>query len=332
MAITIQTQIQGQQATDTATYCYLYEPLNIVIKESDATAKKLFIDLVVIETDSNTIVNTLAKYGDFDLSPNKPFTIDLMSLAQQHHDSNLYKYSRIEDLASLSGWHSVVSKYKYIFSVYTDKTTIPVKVRKLPIIGGRNFKDFSPTVQQNTHLTEFQKYNVNVIRRWSDFKSIVVNLADPNLNNAKPSVTVFPSRGAKHPCGGFLIWKSRFGGWCFWGFDIKTERTSHKYSGSLDVGMFESTQQVGGNPFVESNYTGVSSTYSKTFKALSLSSNELKAVSGINSSPAIYQVFEDGRVELMRLVSATAPIDTKSNGGDFTVSLKSISTTYQKTK
>ena len=83
---------------------------------------------------------------------------------------------------------------------------------------------------------------------------------------------------------------------------------------------------------MEVNYTGIATDYSVTLKALSLTSDELKGVSGIQESPAVYFVYPDGRMELMRLSAATIPLNSLSNGGDFSVSLKSISKVEQKTR
>lgn len=126
-------------------------------------------------------------------------------------------------------------------------------------------------------------------------------------------------------CGGYLIWKSRLGGWMSWAFDIKTENENGDYQGTLESGYFESTLDINGSPFVPVNYTRVGITYTKNLKSLSLSSNELDAVRGIAGSMAVYFVKEDGGMELMRVSSSTVPKSNLSNGGDFSVTLKSIS-------
>ena len=106
-----------------------------------------------------------------------------------------------------------------------------------------------------------------------------------------------------------------------------------KYDDKIEVGMFESTLQSGGNPYVQADYTGITSSYSLTLKALSLSSVELEAVSGIQVSPAVYYMKDSsGALELMRLNSASVPLESQANGGDFSISLSSISTTNHKTK
>ena len=118
-----------------------------------------------------------------------------------------------------------------------------------------------------------------------------------------------------------------------WGFDIKTESEQLSYEGNLDSEMFESTAEEGGNPFIPTDYTKVTTSCSLNLKALSLSSLELQVVRGINFSPAVYYMRDNsGKLELMRLSSASVPISSLSNGGDFSVSLSSISKTGINTK
>ena len=51
------------------------------------------------------------------------------------------------------------------------------------------------------------------------------------------------------------------------------------------------------------------------------------------ASPAVYLMRSpDSALELMRVTSASAPINNLSNGGDFSVSLKSISQSSHKTR
>lgn len=335
MALTINTQILGQEATNICTYCYLYEPLRVVLNESDLSARKLFIDLEVIDTtDNSNIIETLLQYGDYDINPGNSLSIDLMKLAQQHHDANVLNFSSIDDIIGSIGWQSVVSKYKYNFKIYTDITVTPVSIIKLPILGVRKFEDFTAQVTQASPLTELDLYSIDLSNRWKNYSYVINSLSDPSATDSIPSITKsVPNTNGSNPCGGFLIWKSRFGGWSSWGFDIKTESDKHKYESTLDVGMFESTLEVDGNPYISANYTGVNMEYTKTLKALSLPSNELLGVNGINASSAVYYMKDSsGTLELMRLNSATVPISSLSNGGDFSVSLKSISATSIKTK
>lgn len=329
MAITVNTQILGQQAGVETSYCYLYEPLKVVVTESNLLAKKIYVDLIPVATLSGVYGTTLIRYAEFDINPGVDLTFDLMKLALQHHDARVYKFSDIDEVNG----ESVVSKYKYYFDIYSDVSS-KVQVRKLPILGVRTLENFTPAVDQNQPLNEFDFYGITqsgIENKWN-MKLLQISLSNPaNAGNTFPTISVYTGMGSA-PCGGYLIWKSTFGGWMFWGFDLQNKSYSGKQEGSVAVGMFESTQATGGQPFVPVDYTSIENSYSINLKSLGLTSLELQAVAGINFSPAIYYMKPGSeKMELMRLSSASAPMDSQANGGDFSVSLKSISNTGQKT-
>ena len=340
MALTIATEIYGQQATSSITYNYLYEPLRISIIESDLTAKKIYVELQLKSTsDTNTIIDTgvtLEKYGDYDLNPGQSLSIDLMKLTQQHHDANVYNFSHINEIVS-DGWKSVVSKYVYVYVITSDTTSTPIYIQKLPIIGGRSFPDFVPglDVFGTQDLTETNANGIGFSGRFKDYpylNTVLANLSSSSINK-QPSIFKGTATTGITPCAGQVVWKSRFGGWMTWGFKLKKENQAKSYSGDLQVGMFESTLTSGGQAYIPVSYTGISTSYDLTLKELGLDSDELRAVQGIIASPAVYYMKDNtGSLELMKLSSASAPLDNKANGGDFTVSLKSISTSMQKTR
>lgn len=341
MALTIATEILGQQATSSITYNYLYEPLRISITESDLTAKKIYVDLILRSTsDTATVLSTgttLVNYGDYDLNPGQSLSIDLMKLVQQHHNANVYNFSHIDEIVS-DGWKSVVSEYIYEFSITSDITTTPISIKKLPIIGGRSFPDFVPAISTfGTQLIDEADINgVGLHGRFKDYpylNTILANLASASTNKEPSIFKGSSTTQGITPCAGQVIWKSRFGGWMTWGFKLKTESQAKKYSGNIQVGMFESTLTSGGQAYIPVDYTGISTSYDLKLKELALESDELRAVQGIIASPAVYYMKDStGALELMRLSSASAPLDNKANGGDFSVSLKSISTSMQKTR
>lgn len=335
MAVTINSQIQGQQFNSVATYCYLYEPLRVVLSEDDNTAQKFYIDLEILDTQDNTVVvEDNFRYGDFDINPGKSISVDLMKLARQRHDAQVYKISEINNISTAqSGWKSVVSQYIYNFKIYSDINTTPISVKKIPIIGGRLFGDFIPQVGISQNLTEADVNGLDLSERWLGYPYFTNQLSDPSLQDARPILSSQIATAGVEPCAGMIIWKSRLGGWMNWGMDIKTESFKHKYDDNLEVGMFDSTEDIDGDPFVPVNYTGVETSYSITLKCLSLTNQELKAVSGINSSPVVYYMKDNsGKLELMRMNSATTPLSSLSNGNDFSVSLSSISSSMQKTR
>lgn len=331
MAITVSTQILGQQMLPAETYCYLYEPLKTVITESNMSATKIFVDMIPINIATNVAEAALLKYGEYDLNPGNNLTFDVMSLARQHHDAGLYRFSNVDRIVS-DGHSSIVSKFKYRFDIYSDVTGVSSFVKN-PIIGGRLLEHFTPGVDQNQPTNEFEYYGLDQVElrnRWNH-KVITTTLAIPTALNSSPTLAAVAGTGCT-PEGGFLIWKSRFSGWMFWGFDLKQMSYSKIYKGSLEVGMFESTEEIGGDPFIPVDYTSIDNSYSMVLKSLSLSSAELLAVSGIHASPAVYYSKPGSdQIELMRLASANIPLSSQASGGDFSVSLKSISNTSQKT-
>lgn len=336
MALTIQNQISQQETTPTTTYCYLYEPLVVVVSESNQNAKKVFVDLEVVDTkDSTNIIETLLIYAEFDLNPGVDLTFDLMDLARQHHNANIYKNAKLSDITNQilnDGFKQTVSEFKYNFKIYTDVSARQT-VSKLPIIGGRMLEQFNATVGSSQALNEFVYYGLNITDledKWGNTFLPRVTLVDPTLQDSRPTITSYTTPNCE-PIA-WIIWKSRFGGWMWWGFELKNRAFSKNYEGNLDVGMFESTKDSGGDVYIPVNYTGINTSYSITLKSLSLSSQELLAVAGINASPAVYFMNPgETKMELMRLSSASTPIDSKADGGDFSITLQSISKTSQKT-
>lgn len=334
MAITIASEILGQDVSATVSYCYLYEPLRINVTEDDLLAVKFYVDVELLNIADGTTADIFLRYAEFDINAGKSFTFDAMELAQQIHNANVYKIATFDDLLE-SAKDAIVSKYIYKFSIYSDKTESPVIVRKLPIIGGREFREFTPEVLSTQNLTEFQKYGINeseLAELWAGYPFIKASLADINSPDLTPIVEKieFP---LADPCKmGVIYWKSRLGGWMFWAFELVKRTDIHAYTGEIKSKMFESTLRVGGNPFVPVDYTGVTTGYSQDLKSLSLSMDALRAVNGILATTAVYFTEDNsGRLELMKLGSVSAPIDNLANGGDFSVSMISISRMAQNT-
>ena len=331
MALTVTAQITGQNISSTTSYCYMYEPLKVNVIETDPTVTKITVDLAVYDTETSTLVESNSAYASYDAIQNVAVEIDLSKLMQQYHDANTFQ---IGTTADISGSKDIpVSKYKYYFTTDSDvAASIAIVTQKLPIIGGRNFYDFNASVLQAQSVTEAELNGVTLSGRWLNYPNILTTLASPTVVNSLPTITVSTEVTAElEPCGGMLIWKSRFGGWMYWGMDIATRTQKSSYKGNLEVGMFEATS--GGNPYVQVDYTEIDSSYSTTLKALSLNNAELESVAGIADSVAVYYMRNSSaKLELMRVSSATAPISTLIGGGDFSVSLRSISTSSQKAR
>jgi hypothetical protein len=334
MALTIKKEILSQTIGYNTSYCYLFEPLKINISEDDILGTKIYIDLEIVDTtDVGNIIETVVKYAIFDINPLVGVKIDLMKIAQQYHDAGVYIYQSIEDIIdNETGWHSVVSKYKYNFLIYSDVSPTIQQISKLPIIGGRDFKDFEGGVYEAQDLTEAEASGMQLTGKWIGYPVIYNSLVDPTANDARPSVTsLIQTTGCS--AEGFVVYKSRLGGWMVWGFDVQTESNSGMYSGNLDVGMFEATKDIEGDAYIPVDYTGITSTYSYQMKAFNLINADMRATIGVHSTPAIYYYDKaTGRLELMRKTSASTPISTLSAGGDFSLSLSSISVSKQKTK
>ncbi len=349
MALTSQVEINGQQASNTTTYCYLYEPFRVIINESDSSATQIYVRLKASRTNfAGMFDDNIAEYAVYDLSNTGVVSIDLMKIAQQYHNANLYKFSDVEDLSSTStntadtkGWHAFVSRYRYTFYITSDVSTSPLTIAKLPIIGGRTFEEYVPSVYMSNEVTEAGLYDITLSGRWKTFPNITSTLVSPAAQNATPSVVVDWETQGCVPPGGMLIWKSRFGGWMYWGFDLKKYQQMRNYNGSIPVGMFESDGPVG-KPYIPVDYTSIDTNYKISLKALSLTQDELKAVQGIMASPAVYYMpygigsAAGGRgleepfpMELVRVASASAPFNSRANGGDFSVTLTNISKTSQ---
>jgi len=330
MAITVTAQITGQEVTTFTSYGYLYEPLKVNISDSNSLATKIYIDLIVRTTDDATTIDSIIKYGDFDLSTDGTLEIDIMRMIEQYHDANVFEVGVVSDISS--GDDMIISKNKYFFQFYSDVSAANATYSKLPILGGRDFYDFVPAVSVSQDLTEAESYGVDLTGRWLNYPNISTSLANPIDLDSTPTTTITTEAVAEfEPCGGMLIWKSRYGGWMYWGMDIATRSGRGSYSGNLAVGMFEATP--GGNPYVQADYSKIDSTYSLSLKALTLTNDELEAVSGIVNSVAVYYMRNStAKLELMRVSSATAPISTLIGGGDFSVSLNSISTSSQKAR
>ena len=122
LQLTAAPQISGQTATAFTSYCYLYEPLKVTITEGTGIVPtKYYIELEVRSTsDYATIVESISQYAVFDVNAGEGLTVDLMKIARQYHDANIYKFANIDDIAGADGWKSVISQYIYNFRITSD--------------------------------------------------------------------------------------------------------------------------------------------------------------------------------------------------------------------
>ena len=331
MGIIINNPISGQQLTELATYSYLYEPTLVYVEVEDDLTNKLYVDIELLDLETESVVKTYVKLGDYDLAfGSEGIELDLMKMIQIIQSSNLYKIGYFDEDSFLNvASQMVISKYKYRFKIYTDIEPSPTIYTKLPIIGERGFGGYVPSIISAQALTEAQLYGVDLKNRWKNYP-ILENFLETPIGDARTINNWEIETDGKEPCDGMLIWKSRYGGWCYWGFDLKEEKSNLSYNGNLKSSMFE----VDSNGIhIPTNYTSIQSSYSITLKALDLETIELRVLNGINYSPAVYYVPNtDLKAELMRVGSVNAPLSSLADGGDFSITLESISTSSQKTR
>tara|TARA_R100000541_G_scaffold58400_1_gene69591 strand:- start:3683 stop:4720 length:1038 start_codon:yes stop_codon:yes gene_type:complete len=345
MSLQITPQISGQQANSTLSYSFLQEPLKVHITDSDADVTTIYGDVTRLSTEDGSVELVNSTYIHRDVASLGSVVMDLSMVMRQMHDYDTYKFASVSDI--INGWDSVVSKYIYKFEFYTNEdSTNKVEVLKLPIIGGRSFDTFIPSVNYLTPIRELsnaQLVSDGNIGKYIDPVFTLKQISSVTDSNYKPSVSLVSQTAGTNPCEGVVYWKSKLGGWMMLGMDLKTENKSHQTIGSLDVSMFESTSYSGGgSPYVQSDYTGTASGLTLNLKALTLGKETLEALSEIAGSPAVYYqrpytsgfglIPSDESIELMRMTSAIAPIRTHIMGGDFSLGLARISTTEHKIK
>ena len=327
MALTITPQISGQQANGTLSYCFINEPLKVHVTDSLSTVNQIFVDVTQISTHTGTAETTRVEYIVRDIISLGGIAIDLMKVVKQLHDFDLYHFSTNSHFSTDGFKDSVLSKYIYKFEFYTNISTTKTTVLKLPILGGRTFQNFVPVVNFTTPIRELQagSFDDAYLKNYSNPVFSLRQIS--SVTNSNYSViTQYDTAQGSESCEGRIIWKSKLGGWMYWGMNLKTSKINGSHSGNIDNGMFESTVfSGGGSVYIPVNYTSVKSSNSITLKCLSLSKEELIAVAEINGSPAVYyQRSPSEKLELMKLTSATAPIKTHINGGDFSVSLSGL--------
>lgn len=326
MSLTITPQISGQQANGTLSYCFINEPLKVHVTDSLSTVNQIFVDVTQISTYTGTAEATRVEYVVRDITPLGGIAIDLMKVVKQLHDFDVYHFSNISELAGTSGKDSVLSKYIYKFEFFTNISTTKTTILKLPILGGRAFRNFIPAVSHTTSIVELSNFDNAYLKNYTNISYALKNIASVGDGDYSLTATSNVVNQGIEACEGRIIWKSKLGGWMYWGMNLKTSKVNGSYGGSIDNGMFESTDfGGGGDAYIPVNYTSVNSSTSITLKCLGLTAQELIAVAEINGSPAVYyQKNTTSSLELMRLTSATAPIKTHIGGGDFSASLNEL--------
>jgi len=325
MALTVVSGYDKASFPVTRFYHYLYEPLDVEITETDSGVTKCYIDLILINAETGTTVSTISEYGLFDLLPNITLRVDIMKLIRQYDNADVYKIRA----ATAVTYQTVITEYAYDVKIRTDvpnETTI----KTLPLRGVRSFDLISanPLITGTPSITERDIYGITfdaATAKWSYRDIPVMTLQAPTATDVRPTLAVtdyIATNNSDEPCGGTVIWKSRLGGWMYWGFDIRTESHTGRYEGNIEVGMYETDEN---GIFTPSDYTKVKTSYTYSLKSLSLSSIELEAFKDIASAPVVYYKHYGSKFwEMMRLASPNVPVSTLSDGGDVSITLRNI--------
>lgn len=325
MAFTFTPKITGQQATSSYTYAYLYESLWVLIQGQTVASGPMSIDLHAYSiSNTSSLQETKTDYALLEVGDDATSLADMMGIIRQYLQAEWYKIGHVDDLSKdtivSSKAITLESQYYYQDSGY---------VRIIPIIGGRGFKDFVPTVATSQSLTEwtFLGFGTSGHPSFIGYPHFVQYLQDPTGSDVRPYFTKTIATTGRSVCGGAIVYKSKYGGWCTYGFDIMSEDSNNEYVGELAIDTFSYSDS--GNSYMPSNYTGVKSSRTINLKTIGVDILEVKALQGIKESPAVYFCYPDSRLELMRVTSVSAPVDNLRNGSDIEVSLVSIDKNYQ---
>ena len=327
----VRPTINGQVLNFDAVYGYLNEPypVSIYTLEAGVGHQVIQIDVYVTKNTGTIVDRSYLEYAIYDLAEGEAIDVDLMELARQIQNNNVYKFGILGDIVNFTTGFDSVTADRYNFGikgVNGGAFTNLVSTIVYPIIGSRTFSQFEPTVD-GSNLTEFERYNVpSTEYRFIGMPTMNLVLG---LATATDPITYewdFPTTGKVHDMdNGYLIWKSRFGGWLNWGFD---SLVSNEY-GSINGVLAKRHMENAYNPYIAANYTDVTTRTSAVMKSFNIPKNTLKALSGIVASPAVYLVHtingSNTKIELVKASSISAPMDTTKDGGDFSVNVDNIS-------
>lgn len=321
---TITPKITGQRLDDSWTYAYLYESLyGEVLTHPTSSEYEMKVDLEVYDPlNGTTLLEKIVDYALFDQDSEGKTEIDYMALIRQHTQTQWYKIGHIDDI----DWTSVISRY-----IYNCQTRYYVSsgeaVKTIPIIGGRGFRDFIPAVGGLQSLTEWEVLGVPQ-PEFLGYPKISQSLQPGSQGDYRPTVTKVISTTGQDICGGYLIWKSKYGGWCTYGFNLRSDSKTGSYISQLSVDSFLPTES--GGYYMPTDYTGIRSKNTTTLRSIGVSIDHAKAISGLAESPAIYLYDKDAeKMELVRLSALSVPIDNLKSGTNVEVVLSAIDVNEQ---
>lgn len=322
MAITITPEISSQSVSSAKSYKYLFEPLRIKIAEAGSTYAKISASLRNTVTGVETKMYTDYAFNEMNLAGE--VIIDLMEITRDFVGGEIYKIGSIADLQANP---MILPGFYIVFNITTELTSTPIIISIIPLVGGRSYEQWVGSVVQTSPVTEWW-YHGMLQPDFKGYPKILTGLRDPSGTNVEPLITISIPTVGREVCGGYLIWKSRFGGWMTYGFDIFAETEELKYENELDSALFQASPL--GNPYIPVNYTQVMNSYSVTMKALSVSKTEAQVLRSLASTPAAYLMrTPSSKLELMRISSVGIPINNLANGVDISIALSSISQSTQ---
>ena len=317
-------------------YIYLYEPYEVDVISNSGLPDILKITVSERALSNKwTTVNTYTDYALYDLIPYKSVRVNIAEIIKSLFDSNAYDIGNLSDLIPTpEGRNTTMTNYTYQIFFNTNHDSL-IGLFFYPLLGARPFKELG-ALNENIPLEESTALGLP-IKEFAYLPNIEINLKPISNTDMTPLTTIYYNNlgeGKKYSGAG-LIWKSKYGGWVTWGFDIVSEDFSNSYKGDIKVNPYEINSE--GEFYVEPDYSTVETSSTVSLRALSVTKEYAEVLKGINYSPAIYLVrkgvddslLATGALELMRLAGAAIPITSLNDGVDVSINLKSISTVTQ---
>lgn len=316
--LTITPKINGQQADNSVSYAYLYEKLPILISTDELFPGLLKADLVEVNVATGEVIHSTNQvdYIVLEYNLNNQAEIDVMEVIRQYCQNEWFKIGKLSDIT----WETIITKSIYRIAFDYGLPTQKI-IYKLPIIGGRNFHEFVPYISSTNKLDEWGIAG-QVMPSFIGYPLWNISLQSGILGNYTPSVSYSIPTSGRSVCGAALVYKSKFGGWCTYGFNIFSETNSSQYLGDIS---FDNFRAVNSHAYLSANYTGIVANSQINLKTVGISKIDADALRGITQSPAIYLMrTPSSPLELVRLNSFSAPVNNLSGGTTVDINLTTI--------
>lgn len=320
MAITITTLLTDESVSTSKKHKYLFEPLEVKLSEPGTTLFK--IDVVLSNIATGALEVSYSNYALLDADENGEAIVDLMSIARDFFDAETYKIGDVSDIDPLT----IVPGRFIQFNVSNDVSLGFEILRAVPLLGQRTFDQWDGEMSNTKPLTEWELYGITQ-PDYIGYPKITTALKSNDSSDMTPAVTITTPTTGRCVKGAYLLWKSRLGGWCSYGFDVITERETGAYIGSLGNELLRANDS--GNPFVRANFTKRTVRKTVELKSSGVAQNEVKVLKGIEASPAVYLMrSESSKLEMFRLGGVSESITNLSGGSNVSITLDSITSNY----